>query len=468
LLVTNGSWAGEWEVRERIPFHVYGHGGAVLDGKLHCLGGCHTKDWQAPGKYHQVYDPAADAWTAAAELPLAVGWPMPAVHGGRIYLFGGGYFVPGPGITSTTKAWVFDPAANRWSAIRDLPVPIMNGFAVTVGNVIYVGLGYNRQGGLGTNIVAHYRNTYRYDPARDTYERVADAPELGCYASAGQWEGKAYVVAGANIEVGFHDMKDYQWADGALKYDPAANRWTKINTPRLKKRVFYLTQCTSSAVAGPRLFAVGGMGEYRDRTIVGEYFDMQREVFREIPSLLEPRCCGGGGVTGDLLILAGGFFGVAEDLGDVCEPTWVLDVSDLPEVVDGNLARNRPAQASSEREGHQAVRANDGSLDTYWEPAGEGATNTWWKLDLAGPRRLAECKLTWDSSAAMPPYVLEVSVNGTNWVAAKPEAFRRVSARVEVVNLAGANGRYLRLQFSDSQSAWHPRLREIEVQGTEP
>jgi len=314
----------------------------------------------------------------------------------------------------------------------------------------------------------NYRYTCRYDPARNTHERVADAPELGCYASAGQWEGQAYVVAGAHIEIGFHDLKDYQWADGALRYDPSANRWTKISAPRYKKRVFYLTQCTSSAVAGPRLFAVGGMGEYRDRTIVGEYFDMQREVFREIPSLLEPRCGGGGGVAGNLLILAGGFFGVAEDLGDVCEPTWGLDLSELSEVVDRNLARNRPAQASSEREGHQAGRANDGSLDTYWEPAGQGVTNTWWKLDLTQPRRLATCKLTWDSTDSRRNYLLEVSVDGTNWVGAKSEAFRQVSAHVEGVHLAGANGRYLRLQFSDSQSAWPPRLREIEVQGTEP
>jgi hypothetical protein len=232
--------------------------------------------------------------------------------------------------------------------------------------------------------------------------------------------------------------------------------------------VFYLTQCTSSAVAGPRLFAVGGMGEYRDRTIVGEYFDMQREVFREIPSLLEARGGGGGGVAGNLLILAGGFFGAAEDLGGVCEPTWVLDITDLPEVVDRNLARNRPAQASSEREGHQAVRANDGSLSTYWEPVGEGGTNTWWNLDLTQPRRLAACKPTWDSTDSRRNYSLEVSVDGTNWVGAKSEAFRQVSAHVEVVNLAGANGRYLRLQFSAGQAGWRPRLREIEVEAAEP
>ena len=42
------------------------------------------------------------------------------------------------------------------------------------------------------------------------------------------------------------------------------------------------------------------------------YFDMKREVFFGIPNLPDARCCGGGGVVGDTLILAGGFWGVGE------------------------------------------------------------------------------------------------------------------------------------------------------------
>jgi hypothetical protein len=76
--------AAPWETRAPIPRHVYGHSGAVLGGTLHILGGCHTPDWQVPCRYHQVYDPVADAWTMAAELPLAVAWAMPAVHGEQL------------------------------------------------------------------------------------------------------------------------------------------------------------------------------------------------------------------------------------------------------------------------------------------------------------------------------------------------------------------------------------------------
>jgi hypothetical protein len=129
-----GTHAASWEVRAPIPHHVYGHSAAVVAGKLHVLGGCHTPNWQIPASYHQVYDPATDTWSLAAELPVPVAWAMPAVHEGRIYLFGGGVYQPPQGITSTTKAWVFDPIANRWDTIRDMPRPIMNGFAAAVGD----------------------------------------------------------------------------------------------------------------------------------------------------------------------------------------------------------------------------------------------------------------------------------------------------------------------------------------------
>ena len=338
LLAAAAARGDAWEARAPIPHHVYGQSAAVLNGRLHVLGGCHTSNWQVPCGFHQVFDPAADAWSLAPELPLAVAWGMPAVHKGKIYLFGGGVHRPQQGITSTERAWVFDPAANRWSPIRDLPVPIMNGFAVAAGDFIYVGLGYHREGGRGRDIRAHHRNTYRYDPARDLYERVADAPEEGCYAAAGVWNVCVYVVHGAELEIGFEGRQEYQWADGALKYDPAADRWTKIDAPRMKKRVFYLTQCTSSGVFGSKLFAVGGMGEQRERTSVAEYFDMARESFHELPPIPRARCCGSCGVVDGHLILTGGFWGT-DSVADRARETWLLHVGALDTAAD---AAGRP------------------------------------------------------------------------------------------------------------------------------
>jgi N-acetylneuraminic acid mutarotase len=316
-------WAGDWQVRSDIPYHVYGQAAAALQGRVHVLGGCHTPDWQKPGTAHQVYDPASDAWSTRAELPRENAWGMPAVHGGRIYLFGGSYYKTPQGLTSTDEAWVYDPATDRWTAIRKLPEPRMNGFASAVGPYIYISLGYNRQGGAKEGVLEEYRSTWRYDPASDTYTRVADAPATGCYVASGAYRDKVYAVPGSHREYGFHG--DYVWADGALVYDPAANRWTKLDAPRVSKRVFFLVQCSASAIADGKLWIVGGMAENRQRTILTEYLDLEKGVFVKGPDVPFPRCCGGGGIVGNTLVITGRFID-GKGLGAPALPTWTLEI----------------------------------------------------------------------------------------------------------------------------------------------
>jgi len=134
-LLVASAHAEDRKVRSDIPYHVYGHAAATLQGKIHLLGGCHTDDWQKPSATHQAYDPIIDKWETKADLPLASAWGMPAVHNEKIYLFGGGCYKPGQGMTSTDGAWVYDLAADKWSGIRKLPEPRMNGFAARGGRV---------------------------------------------------------------------------------------------------------------------------------------------------------------------------------------------------------------------------------------------------------------------------------------------------------------------------------------------
>jgi len=190
-----------------------------------------------------------------------------------------------------------------------------------VGEFIYIALGYNRQGGGDEGVVEEYRSIYRYDPARDTYTRVADAPITGCYIASGPYKGKVYAVPGSYREYGFH--RDYHWADGALMYDPALDRWTQIHAPRVKKRVFLLTQCSASVVEDGKLWLVGGMAENRTRTVVTEYFDIEKGVFVRGPDIAYGRC--GGGIADGVLTIIGGFFVDGAGLGAPALPTWTLE-----------------------------------------------------------------------------------------------------------------------------------------------
>ncbi len=310
----------EWQRRAAIPYHVYGHASATIQGKIHILGGCHTEDWQKPSTKHQVYNPAADAWAAAADLPLDLGWAMPAVLDGNLYLFGGGFHKPGVGQCATDEAWVYDREADSWSRLPTMPDKRMNGFAVAVGNAIYISLGYNRQGGRDNDVLQEYVSTYRYDPGDGRYARVADSPETGCYIAAGAHSGKVYAVIGSHHETS--DMDAWGLADDALVYDPVSDCWSRIPAPRIEKRVYYLTQCSASVVRDARLYVIGGRTR-AGRTRVTSYFDIEARRFVRGPDLPEGRCCGGGAIASSALIIAGGFL---RGVGRPAEEVWRLSL----------------------------------------------------------------------------------------------------------------------------------------------
>lgn len=320
--------AVQWQVKAAIPRCVYGHGAAVVGERLYTIGGCETRDWTETSARLQIYDFPSDSWTEGPKVPVELGWPMVAVYADVIYVFGG----MRSGAVSTEEVWAYDSVGKTWAARAPLPAKAMNGVAVTVGDAIYVGLGYQRTDGSAKGVIRNFLDFYRYDPADDNYRRLADAPEGACYAAVGTYGGNIYIVHGARFEIGFHDMKDYGWADGALAYHPASDTWTKIDAPRIQARLFFLTQCTSSAYHAEKLLVCGGQSHYQ-RTKVAGYFDMRRQMFFGLPSLPDPRCCGGGGVVGEFLVLAGGFWGVGET-GDPAEPTWLLDVGAIPEPGD--------------------------------------------------------------------------------------------------------------------------------------
>ncbi len=243
---------------------------------------------------------------------------MPALHGGKLYLFGGGYYEEGVGLTATDRAWVYDLELDRWSQVRSLPEPRMNGCAVSMGDYIRIAMGYDRRGGRDEDVREEYVSAYRYDPAADTYARVSDSPHTGCYIAAGEYGGRLYAVIGTYHEA--TAMEDRGAAEGALEYDPPEDAWTHMDAPRVVKRVFYVTQCSASVMHDNRLYVVGGVSE-RGRTAVTSYLDVRAQRFVRGPDLPEGRCCGGGAVSDEVLIIAGGFLG---DLGEPAAPTWAL------------------------------------------------------------------------------------------------------------------------------------------------
>ena len=91
---------------------------AVLDGKLHVIGGRRVIDRSGNLQNlaaHEVYDLARDTWELLADLPACVAGAAAAVWPGCIYLFGGEKLDPPPKKVFPA-VWKYDPASG-WTEV---------------------------------------------------------------------------------------------------------------------------------------------------------------------------------------------------------------------------------------------------------------------------------------------------------------------------------------------------------------
>ena len=96
-----------WSNAAPLPAPRGGHGVAVLNGKIHVLGGGNSQRTLAD---HSVYDPASNTWEERAPLPRSQGSPAVVAFNGKLYSIGGR---SGPGDFGFVD--IYDPATNGWS-----------------------------------------------------------------------------------------------------------------------------------------------------------------------------------------------------------------------------------------------------------------------------------------------------------------------------------------------------------------
>lgn len=122
--------------------------GAVLDNKLHIVGGRRSTAGGIRNlAAHEVYDPETDAWSMRAPLPKAQGGLAAAALDGRLYAFGGEFFGARSGVYD--EAWAYDPDADSWQAMAPMPVARHGLGAVMLADGIHLIGGATRPGAEG-------------------------------------------------------------------------------------------------------------------------------------------------------------------------------------------------------------------------------------------------------------------------------------------------------------------------------
>ncbi len=242
------------------------------------------------------------AWTTQAPLPQAVVGPAAVALGGAVYSFGGW------GANGTVaNSYRYDPAANTWTPIAPLPVPLGLGAAVTDGTYIYLVNG-------STNVPTPVAALYRYDPVTDSYTTLAAPPQATLTHAAVYLGGEIYRIGGQLASGG---------TDSVDVYDVAMDTWAPVDTAAAYPQAVWGLAAVGD---GGYIYAAGGFAPpftaldktYRYDPVANTWDDA---AVSDLPSV---RGVAASGVLGGQWILAGG----TADESSAFDTVVVLDLAD--------------------------------------------------------------------------------------------------------------------------------------------
>ena len=227
----------------------------------------------------EVYDPAADAWAAGPDLPVAVNHAMAATLDGAVHV-AGGY-----GADRRPSRQVVRLEGDRWRPLAPLPDGRAAGGLVALDGRLYL-VGGVAPGGLAAD-------TLVYDPAADRWTSAPGLPTPREHLGAAAAGGRVVVVGGRVGGLGGN-------LDVAEAYDPAARRWAAL-PPMPTAR----GGLAATATADGLVVAVGG--EAAATFPQAEALDPRSGRWRSLPPLPTPRHGLGVVALGEVVyVLAGG------------------------------------------------------------------------------------------------------------------------------------------------------------------
>ncbi|WP_327242951.1 carboxypeptidase regulatory-like domain-containing protein [Streptomyces sp. NBC_01320] len=197
-------YAAPWTTVADYPTPIMDNAVATIDGKVYSVAG--TDGTHVLSKAY-VYDPGAQAWSALPNLSVAREAPQAAAYGGKLYVFGGWGWNGNP----VAKTEIYDPATGAWSTGADNPKPYA-GAAVTVldGKIYIVG---------GCTSGCGKTDVQVYDPALDSWSSGAAYPEPISWLGCGGIGTKLYCAGGLSGSGG---------TKHAYGYDPASAGWAPV------------------------------------------------------------------------------------------------------------------------------------------------------------------------------------------------------------------------------------------------
>jgi len=137
-----------WTTKADIPTARFGLAACVVDGRIYVSGGGTKWREPADVPTVEVYDPATDTWTQASDMPRPKLGHTASVVAGKMYIVGGSNSAIFMLLEEGEIDWdelmelfsivdVYDPARDTWTMAADFPAPSMEHTAPVVDGKIY-------------------------------------------------------------------------------------------------------------------------------------------------------------------------------------------------------------------------------------------------------------------------------------------------------------------------------------------
>lgn len=182
-------------------------------GKLYVIGGFVQQNYSAISDV-SVYEPSTDRWTALAPLPMPLGSMAVAVLDGKIHAVGGASGASRDDRKTINVHFVYDISTNTWSQSTPLPYPREHLNLIELDKTLYA------IGGRIDNYVQNVATVYTFKPSEgDQWTELPLMPTARSGTQAAVLRGRIFVFGGEKLGGVFNQTE---------MFDPIAGRWSTL------------------------------------------------------------------------------------------------------------------------------------------------------------------------------------------------------------------------------------------------
>ncbi len=236
--------ADRWLIAAPLPRGLNHVAVIATAGRLFALGGF-TEQNTAPVTDAHAYDIATDRWTEIAPLPRPRGAAAAVALDGRIHLIGG---ASSPKEERSSIGWheMYDPATDAWTLRKALPAARDHVGCVAIGGRIHV---------IGGRFNTFEYNTglhHVFFPDRNTWELRAPLPTPRSGHGLVEYQGRLFAMGGEAGVVANGQITQAKVFGQMESYDPGADTWLS-HAPMLTPR-----HAVGAATLGGAVYVAGG------------------------------------------------------------------------------------------------------------------------------------------------------------------------------------------------------------------